>query len=256
MTDQVHPAASGGFGAAARAYERSRPDYPSEAIERLTQELEIDRAGVVLDLGAGTGKLTRMLTPTGGRVVALEPVESMRRRFSEVVTGVPLVGGVAEALPFPDETFDAVVVAQAFHWFDGDAALREIHRVLRPRGRLALLWNVRNEAVPWVKELTRIIEPHEARAPREHWKAWRGAFSRSDQFGHLHQRRFPYEQRLGREGLVERVASISFIASLPAADQEAVFDQVRRLTATHPDLAGREEFALPYITDLYWCSRG
>jgi SAM-dependent methyltransferase len=255
LIGQVHPAASGGFGAAAEIYERSRPDYPAEAIDRLTQELEIERGGVVLDLGAGTGKLTRMLAPTGARVVALEPVESMRRRFAEVLPGVPLVGGMAEALPFPDETFDAAVAAQAFHWFQADLALEAVSRVLRPSGRLGLLWNVRNETVPWVKELTRLIEPYEARAPREHWKAWRQAFSRSDRFGTLHQRRFPHEQRLGPEGLVDRVASMSFIASLPAGDRESVFEEVRRLVATHPELAGREEFTLPYITDLYWCSR-
>jgi SAM-dependent methyltransferase len=255
VSDRVHPAAAEGFGAAAHAYERSRPDYPAEAIDRLTQELEIERRSLVLDLGAGTGKLTRLLIPTGARVVALEPVEAMRLRFTEILAGVPVVGGMAEALPFPDETFDAVVAAQAFHWFQADRALAEVSRVLRPWGRLGLLWNVRNETVPWVKELTRIIEPHEARAPREHWKTWRESFSRSDHFGTLHQRRFQHEQRLGAEGLVERVASMSFIASLPAEERDSVFGQVRHLAASHPDLAGREEFALPYITDLYWCTR-
>jgi SAM-dependent methyltransferase len=255
VTEQIHPTASDGFGAAAHAYERSRPDYPTEAIDRLTRELEIERGCLVLDLGAGTGKLTRMLTPTGARVVALEPVEPMRHRFSEALAGLPLVGGMAEALPFDEETFDAVVAAQAFHWFQADRALAEVSRVLRPQGRLGLLWNVRNETVPWVKELTRVIEPYEARAPREHWKAWRGAFSRSDLFGTLHQRRFPHEQRLRPEGLVERVASMSFIASLPAAERKTVFEQVRGLATTHPDLTGREEFTLPYITELYWCSR-
>jgi SAM-dependent methyltransferase len=209
-----------------------------------------------MDLGAGTGKLTRLLLSTGASLVAVEPVEAMRLAFASVLPEVRLVGGVAEALPFTDETFDAVVCAQSFHWFDGDRALTEIHRVLKRKGRLGLLWNVRDESVPWVHELTEIIGPYERTAPREKTHEWRRAFSASDLFGRLNQLRFPHAQRLDVEGLVERFASVSFIASLPSEERDGVLGRIRSLAETHPDLAGQEEFDLPYVTELYWCAKG
>lgn len=256
MSRSVHEAAERGFGAAAEAYERSRPDYPSEAIDRLIQELEVTRSCRAMDLGAGTGKLTRLLLPTGATLVAVEPVEAMRVAFSTVLPEVRLVGGVAEALPFLDETFDAVVCAQAFHWFDGDRALPAIHRVLKRWGRLGLLWNVRDESVPWVRELTELIQPYERTAPREKTHEWRRAFSASDLFGRLNQLRFPYAQRLDVDGLVERFASVSFIASLSPEERDDVLERIRSLAETHPDLAGRKVFDLPYVTELYWCAKG
>ena len=256
MSRSLHEAAERGFGAAAEAYERSRPGYPSEAIDRLTQELELTRSCRAMDLGAGTGKLTRLLLSTGASLVAVEPVEAMRLAFASVLPEVRLVGGVAEALPFTDETFDAVVCAQSFHWFDGDRALTEIHRVLKRKGRLGLLWNVRDESAPWVHELTEIIGPYERTAPREKTHEWRRAFSASDLFGRLNQLRFPHAQRLDVEGLVERFASVSFIASLPSEERDGVLGRIRSLAETHPDLAGQEEFDLPYVTELYWCAKG
>ena len=255
MSPAVHEAAQRGFGAAADVYERSRPAYPAEAIDRLVQELEVTRSGLAMDLGAGTGKLTRLLVPTGATFVAVEPVEAMRRAFASAVPHVPVVAGVAEALPFRDETFDAVVCAQAFHWFEGGRALPAIHRLLKPNGRLGLLWNVRDESVSWVRSLTEIITPYERTAPREKTHAWRRAFSGTDLFGRLNALRFPHAQRLDRDGLVERFASVSFIASLPSVVRDEVLGRIRSLADGHPDLAGREEFELPYVTELYWCAR-
>jgi SAM-dependent methyltransferase len=255
VSRSVHEAAERGFGAAAEAYERSRPDYPSEAIDRLIQELELTRSCRALDLGAGTGKLTRLLQPTGATLVAVEPVEAMRGAFASVLPQVRLVGGVAEALPFADETFDAVVCAQAFHWFDGDRAIPAIYRVLKRWGRLGLVWNVRDESVPWVHDLTEIIGPYERTAPRERTHEWRRAFSASDLFGRLNQLRFPHAQRLDVDGLVERFASVSFIASLPPKDREVVLGRIRAVAETHPDLAGQAKFDLPYVTELYWCAK-
>jgi SAM-dependent methyltransferase len=256
VSRSVHRAAERGFGAAAEAYERSRPDYPSEAVDRLIQELELTRSCRAMDLGAGTGKLTRLLLPTGATLVAVEPVEAMRRSFASVLPGLPAVGGMAEALPFEDETFDAIVCAQAFHWFDGDRALPEVHRVLKRWGRLGLLWNVRDETVPWVRELTEIIDPYERIAPRERTHEWRRAFSAGDLFGRLHQLRFPHRQRLDVDGLVERFASVSFIASMAEEERGRVLGRIRRLAEIHPDLAGRQGFDLPYVTELYWTSKG
>lgn len=240
---------------AARGYERSRPSYPEGAIDRLVQELEVQRDGLVLDLGAGTGKLTRLLASTGARLVALDPVEAMRKACAELVPQALVTGGVAESLPFCDGSFDGVVAGQAFHWFDGPRALGEIHRTLKPSGRLGLIWNVRDESVDWVRRLTEIIDPYERTAPREKTHEWRAAFSMTDLFGTLNQRRFPYSQTLDVDGLVERFAAVSFIASLAEEERQEVLARIRDLTETHPDLADRESFELPYFTELYWCSR-
>ena len=255
MSGSFHEAAAGGFSAAAGEYERRRPDYPAEAIDRLVQELEIGRASTVLDLGAGTGKLTRMLVPLETAIAAVEPVEAMRARFREVLPGVPILAGLAEALPFRDETFDAVICAQAFHWFDGERALAEASRVLKPRGRLGLLWNIRDDSVPWAGELAAILEPYKDRVPQEDTGEWKRAFGASDLFGTLNQLRFQHSQLLDAEGLVERYASASYIAVLPEEERREVLGRIRELALTHPDLAGREDFELPYVTELYWAAR-
>lgn len=255
MNRAVHEAAEQGFGSAADVYERSRPDYPAEAIDRLVRELELTRSTRVMDLGAGTGKLTRLLLSAGANLVAVEPVEAMRREFRAVLPSVPVVGAVAEALPFGDETFDAVVCAQAFHWFDGDRALLAISRILRRRGRLGLLWNVRDESVPWVAALTEIITPYEGTAPREKTRTWMRAFPATDLFGPLQELRFANAQRLDAEGLVDRFASVSFIAALPESERQEVLGRIRSLAESHPDLVGRREFELPYVTELYWAAR-
>jgi SAM-dependent methyltransferase len=250
---EVHEAAARGFQDAAEVYERSRPDYPAEAIDRLVQELEIGRSAMVLDMGAGTGKLTRMLLPTGARLVGLDPVEAMRRVLVAAVPEAIVVGGTVEAMPFPETTFDAVVAGQAFHWFHGEGALAEIHRVLRVSGRMGLIWNIRDQSVPWVARLTEIIDRYETGAPREATGRWRIAFSSTSYFGTLHQLRFHHEQRLDREGLVERVASMSFIAALPPERREEVLGEIRRLAEESADGSGT--LVMPYNTDLYWCVR-
>lgn len=255
VNPRIHEAAAGGFGRVAETYERSRPDYPAEAVDRLIQELEITGDCSVLDLGAGTGKLTRMLVPSGARITAVEPIASMRETLGDAVPGVDVVAGTAEAIPAAGGTFDAVVCAQAFHWFDGELALSEIHRVLRPHGRLALLWNLRDESEDWVRRMTGIIDRHLGDTPSERSERWRRAFSATDLFGTLHQLRFPYRQELDEAGLVERVASVSYIAVLPEGERSGVLDEVRELARSHPDLAGRDRFDLPYVTDLFWCAR-
>src|SRR5207247_3916719 len=129
-SDPIHRAARVGFQVGARQYERGRPDYPGTAVRALVEHLRIGPGSVVLDLAAGTGKLTRQLAPAGPRLVAVEPVEAMRATLARTVPGVWAVGGRAEAIPLAGGSVDAAVVAQAFHWFDPDAALAELHRVL------------------------------------------------------------------------------------------------------------------------------
>ena len=250
----IHPAARAGFAAGAEVYQRSRPDYPAAALEWLTRELALG-AGPVLEVAAGTGKLTRQLRPLAPHLVAVEPVAAMRRVLSESLPGVSVVGGRAEALPFRSAWAGAAMVGQAFHWFDGRAALAELHRVLWPGGGLGLLWNQRDEAVDWVRRLTEIVEPAAGDAPRFRSGRWREAFAGEDLFGPLQEATFDHAQTGSPDLVAERVASISFVAALPDARRGALLGEVRRLLATHPDTAGRAVIRLPYRTRVYWTRR-
>ncbi|MGH9279466.1 MAG: class I SAM-dependent methyltransferase, partial [Acidimicrobiales bacterium] len=155
----------------------------------------------VLDLAAGTGKLTRLLVPSGARVVGVEPLAEMRAELAGVLPEVEAVEGTAEAIPLGDGTADAVTVAQAFHWFDGARALDEIHRVLRPQGGLAMLWNVRDRTVEWVNRLADITEPY-ADAPRYRTGEWREAFATTEAFTTLEGRRYAFEHEVDAPTMV------------------------------------------------------
>ena len=250
MSGSVHEAAER-FGDVADEYERARPDYPAAAVERLLDGVEAGTRW--LDLGAGTGKLTRMLS--GERVVAVEPIAAMREHLARLLPDVPLLAALAEALPFADGSFGSVVCAQAFHWFDGERALAEIHRVLHPGGRLAIVWNIKDESVPWVRELADILRPHQARVPQETTGQWRRAFEATELFGPLEEERFAHAQILDGPGLIERYASASYVAMLPDAERLDVLSRIRSLVESHPDLRGRSRFPLPYVTELHRCER-
>jgi SAM-dependent methyltransferase len=244
----IHRLAAEGFAIAGDAYEKGRPDYPRPAIELLTDTLHLDAASTVLDLGAGTGKLTRLLVPMAAEVIALEPVEGMRRKLVQMVPSATVIDGVAEAIPLPEASVDGAVAAQSFHWFHGDLALPEIHRVLKPGRRLCLVWNVRDERVDWVARFSAILDRHGRDAPR-HWTgAWRRAFAETAFFTPLGEREFAHEQELDLDGLLERAASISYISALPMKKRYSVLNEVRDVVATHPDLAGRCMYTFPYRT--------
>jgi SAM-dependent methyltransferase len=245
----IHAAAAKGFASSSDAYERGRPSYPREAVDRLIHELGIAAGSTVVELGAGTGKFTRLL-PAGARVIAVEPVAAMRQKLVDAAPNADVREGDAEAIPLPDAAGDAVVAAQAFHWFRGPEALREIHRVLRPGGRLGLVWNVRDESVEWVARLSEILNWHESGVPR-YWKGeWRAAFDEVPLFGQLNEAHFRHEQEVDVGTLVDRVCSISFVAAMSQQDRDAIIQQVEDLVVGFP-----ERFALPYRTDVFWCSR-
>ena len=251
---EVHHAAVA-FDRAGKAYERGRPTYPPEAVARLVAALQIGSGRLVLDLAAGTGKLTRLLVSTGARIVAVEPAAGMRQLLEDALPDVEAFEGTAESIPLEAGSVDAVTVAQAFHWFDGDAALAEIHRVLVPGGRLGLIWNGREECRPWQRQLTEIMEPYRLDAPPYRSDEWRKAFERTTEFTRLEHARFGIEQELDADGVVDRVRSVSFIAALPGDEQDAVAHEVRALIAQDPDTRGRERLSLPYRTDVFWCQR-
>jgi SAM-dependent methyltransferase len=252
---RVHEAATIGFGRAADEYERGRPGYPAEAVAWLVERLAVDEEKAILDLAAGTGKLTRQLAPTGARIVAVEPLGDMRARLEDALPGVQALAGTAEAIPLPDASVDAATVGQAFHWFANERALAEIHRVLRPGGRLGLIWNARDESAEWVARLSRLIEPHRGDVPRYVSRKWQRAFDTTRLFGPLEERQFPFAHDMDVETLVARVASISFIAALPAKRRERVLADVRELVESHPATRGRASFALPYRTAVFVTAR-
>jgi SAM-dependent methyltransferase len=252
---RIHAQAAVGFGRAADAYERGRPDYPTAAIAHLLGVLNVTASSRVVELGAGTGKFTTHLAATGAHVVAVEPVANMLARLSERLSGVHVVDGTAEAIPLAGQSVDAVFAAQAFHWFAADRALAEISRVLKPGGGLGLIWNVRDESLPWVRRLTAILDPHEAGAPRYRTLEWMAAFRQSDQLSPLESQTFPHVQQLTPNALVDRVASISFIAAMSEAQRESVLDQIRALLQADPELRGKKQFEMSYQTRAYWAFR-
>ncbi|HEV3408575.1 MAG TPA: methyltransferase domain-containing protein [Gaiellaceae bacterium] len=253
--DRVHELATIGFGRSVDEYERARPGYPPEGVAWLVERLAITSSNTVLDLAAGTGKLTRQLLPTGAAIVAVEPIAEMRARLERELPGVDTLDGTAEDIPLPDSAVDAVAVGQAFHWFANARALAEIHRVLRPGRRLGLIWNARDESVDWVARLSDIVEPHRGDVPRYVSRRWERAFATATLFGPLEERQFPFAHELDAERLVARVASISFVAALAPDERERVLRDVRELAATHPELRGKATFPLPYRTAVFVAER-
>lgn len=255
----MHDVAAQGFAAAGQVYERGRPDYPPDAIACLVTNLGIGAGSAVADVGAGTGKLTRLLIETGARVTAVEPVTDMRQAFARALPGVPVLDGTAEALPFEAGTVDSVIVGTAFHWFDGPVALREIHRVLRPGGGLGLLWNPRDETVDWVAQLVRLVDGYkQGDPPRYNDFRWRRAFEEGETAGlftPLGEACFPFVHEVKRSVALARVASTSFVGALSTEGLEEVLSRARNLLDTHPDTRGRPALRLPYRADVYWCHK-
>jgi SAM-dependent methyltransferase len=251
----IHAAAAQGFEAAADLYEQVRPGYDGAAVARLAAELRLTPASLLVDLGAGTGKLTRQLRSPGARIVAVEPVAAMRSVFASVLPDVPVVAGTAEALPLATSSVDAVVVGQAFHWFDPDPALREVHRVLGSGGHLGLIWNIRDETVAWQASLSRLLDAVAGDGPSHRTGAWRRPFARTRLFGPLGEATYRTEQHTDVEGVMKRVASISYVAAMPEAQRQQVTEQVRILLADHPDTAGRDQLTIVHRTHVYWCER-
>lgn len=246
---EPHPAARG-FGPAAEAYERGRPDYPAAAVSALVERLELRPGRMVLDLAAGTGKLTRALVPTGATIVAVEPIPEMRAQLEKRVPGVVAMTGTAERIPLGDAYVDAVTVASAFHWFRTDEALREIHRVLRPGGGLALIWNTRDEHDPLQAAISALLQPLADETPRRRGRDWRAVLDESGLFTPCETSVYRHRQELDEDGLVDRVLSISVVASASASRRAEIDQQVRALAR---DREGH--MVLPYLTELYLAFR-
>jgi SAM-dependent methyltransferase len=254
-SSRTHPAVRG-FDRSAETYERARPDYPAAAVRHLGRVLHLVPGRTVVDLGSGTGKFTRALAPLGATRIAVEPTPGMRRVFVRAVPDVPALDGTAEAIPLPDAFADAVVCAQAFHWFRPRRALREIARVLRPGGGVGLVWNTRDEDVSWSRQLSRIVARYRWMSPRTRTRRWRPAFAEPrSPFGPLHEARFRHVQRGPPELFVDRTLSVSVVANLPPAQRRAVAAEVRAVLRNDPTSRGRTSLTLPYETQVFWSYR-
>jgi MOSC domain-containing protein YiiM/SAM-dependent methyltransferase len=248
----IHESAAKGFAAGADAYERGRPEYSPEAIERLIVELGIGTGSRVLDLAAGTGKLTRQLVDTGAELVAVEPIAEMRAKLIEALPNVEAIEGTAERIPLPNYSVDAVVVGQAFHWFDSIRAVSEIRRVLRPDGGVGLIWQVRDTSRPWTERLDQIIDRADDGHPRFRTGAWREGFDRTALFEPLQTATYQTVQRGSPETIVDRVASISYIAAMAESRRQVILAEVRELLATDSETAGADVVELPYAAHIFW----
>jgi SAM-dependent methyltransferase len=234
VTDPDHAAHATSFGPVADIYERGRPPYPAAALDWL---LPAGRPRVV-DLGAGTGKLTRQIRDRGLEVTAVEPSDGMLTQLRASVPGVTAVRGSAEKIPLPVASADVVLAAQAWHWVDSTAAVPEVARILTPGGRLGLLWNVRDDRADWVRRLDEIIGNRDRSSDE--------SVVLGPPFGPLERRSFPWVHTIGPGMLIDLVASRSAVILLPADERAGLLGEVRKLMATHPSLVGRTEFELPY----------
>jgi SAM-dependent methyltransferase len=242
----IHPSAAVGFASAADVYERARPSYPQDAIDWLVAQTGLGPGRTVVDLGAGTGKLTRLLLPTGARVIAVEPIPEM----SAHIDGAEVLDGTAEAIPVGDGAADLVTVAQAFHWFDHARALPEIHRVLRDGGSLALVWNMRDLDDPVQRGVEDLLRPLRDSVPGQLLGAWREPLEQTELFGPARVGTFGYEQRFTTDDLCDRVASTSFVAAMSPIDREELLVRVRALTHGID-----EPFPFPYKTEVHLLPR-
>jgi SAM-dependent methyltransferase len=236
------------FGATAAHYDRARPTYPVAALKWTFAPLGAGRLRVV-DLGAGPGLLSRAVAAAGHEVIPVEPDPGMRARLDAVTPGVRALAGSAEAIPLPDASVDAVLAGTAYHWFDPELAHPEMARVLRPGGVLAAIWNDRDKATAWVAELSRLIATHRHVSGRR--AELDGSRSFGPLFGDVTRQQFPHVVPQSPPGIADLVASRSNFLTATPAEQRLILDQVAELCATHPELAGRDAFDLPYLTTVY-----
>jgi SAM-dependent methyltransferase len=244
---QLWRARANSFGPAAEIYDRIRPGYPPAAIEWALRPLGAG-AWRVMDVGAGTGIMTRQLLALGHDVLAVEPDEQMRARLGQTAPAVTALPGRAEAIPLPDAGVDAGVAAQAYHWFDRNVAHDELGRVIRPGGVFAAVWNNRDETVPWVAEYSRIVEGDRGPGGRE---VGPSALEFGACFEPTEVAQFRHETTHTADTLVGLLQSRSYYIVASPDRQRALEAEVRVLADTHPDLTGRAEFTLRYVTEVH-----
>jgi SAM-dependent methyltransferase len=236
--------AARGYASRVQEYESGRPEYPAALLA------DLPSAESIVELGAGTGKFTELLALTGKRILAVEPVPEMAGRIPvNRFPNVEVAIAGAEAIPAADRSAGLVCCATAFHWFDYRKATGEILRVLESGGALALIWNVRDDRVPWVKAFSTVLDAYAGDTPRQSSGRWRVIFD-DTHFKHAATRRYPFGQSMSARTIVDRALSTSFIAVLPPSEQETIRAKIARIVETEPSLA-RDPVTFPYVTELY-----
>ncbi len=243
------------FDREAALYDRARPGYPDAIVDWLLGVVPgaadgHRRAGRmspirVLDLGSGTGKLTRSLVARALDVVAVDPGARLLEALSSALPGVETHLGTAESIPLPDGSVDAVVCGQAWHWVDAAVAAREVARVLRPGGALGLVWNIRDETMPWVARLSEVMGSSAAESALRDDPVIGEPFGRTESFA------VPWTRRMTVDDLVDLALSRSYLITATEERRGAVVDGIRRLAASDPDLAGRPHLDLPYTSHAF-----
>jgi SAM-dependent methyltransferase len=250
----LHPLVHG-FADAAGAYERGRPGYPPTVIEAVAEALGLDEGARVADVGAGTGKLSRALLAAGFEVVAVEPLPGLRAALGAAVPDAQVLAGTAEALPLEERSVDAVVCADAYHWFDGPRAVAEFARVTRPgRGGLALLWNWdggQDDPPAWRTELNALADCLRPEHPSfVGGDQGRGAVDASPSFGPLALQEVDHDFVTDRSRIVDHFASMSWIGALPSPQRR----DIRRNVAAILERHGIDAVTVPLRTAV-WTAR-
>eukprot|EP01112_Ceratiomyxa_fruticulosa_P007847 TRINITY_DN2043_c0_g1_i1.p1 TRINITY_DN2043_c0_g1~~TRINITY_DN2043_c0_g1_i1.p1 ORF type:complete len:285 (+),score=62.28 TRINITY_DN2043_c0_g1_i1:120-974(+) len=281
----VNEVAAEGFGKGANVYEKARPSYPLEIFEFIRKELPLssslfydndapkESSGLVVDLAAGTGKMTRMLYSNAKfkNIVAVEPVLEMREVCKKVMDEliakdhfgcrVEVLEGMADKIPLESNSVDVLFVAQAFHWFDTTSALKEMARILKPRGFLFLVWNVMDETQPGFKEFFEVthVEFYDRKTPQYRSGRWKEAFeqlkSEGTLFSPLSHKIFPNYEKSNKEQLINRGLSTSYISALPEERKQELLKKVNEILDNHSAFKGKQDFFIPYNTDVFWCQK-
>jgi ubiquinone/menaquinone biosynthesis C-methylase UbiE len=236
-----HEENAASFDRAADAYERGRPEYPADAVDWLLPA----GAKIVLDLGAGTGKLTRALTARGLDVVAVDPSPNMLDQLREAVPEAIVREGTAEEIPLADASVDAILVAQAWHWVDQDLALPSVARVLKPGGTLGLVWNIRDERTPWVARLTEVMHQATAEQFIESGRIQQGPF------GEIERASFEWSRPFSRPEILDLLRSRSYFITASAEEQDRIIVGLNQLLDTDPDVGGQTTWTMPYVTHAF-----
>ena len=252
MTQSLHPSAQKGFSLGAELYQQVRPSYPPEIVVWLQDQLKVGENSTVIDLGSGTGKFLPFLLQTQAKVIAVEAVAEMLQQLQQTHPKVECVQAYSDQLPFQNESVDAMLCAQSFHWFSNSETLKEMYRVLIPTGHLGLVWNQRDITVDWVKALADEIAPFEADTPRYHSEKWKQVFEQQQLFQFNGLQTFQLKHTGTVEQVVsKRLLSTSFIAAMPEHQQQQLKARFEQIVFDFTGQTAQDQIDFPYTTFAY-----